>query len=67
MTAVILANRRRVPPFGVAGGHPGAPGQNWVERAGGAVETFGGTHAVEMGVNDVFAIETPGGGGFGPP
>ncbi|HMC46272.1 MAG TPA: hydantoinase B/oxoprolinase family protein, partial [Caballeronia sp.] len=35
MTAVILSNRRRVAPFGLAGGKPGAVGVNWVERAGG--------------------------------
>ena len=33
MTAVMLANHRRVAPFGVAGGAPGAVGRNWVERA----------------------------------
>ncbi len=32
MTAVMLANHRRVAPFGVAGGAPGALGRNWVER-----------------------------------
>ena len=67
MTAVMLANHRRVPPFGVAGGEPGAVGRNWVERAGGAREEFGATCAVDMGPGDVFVIETPGGGGFGPP
>jgi 5-oxoprolinase (ATP-hydrolysing) len=66
MTAVILANHRRIAPFGVAGGEPGATGRNWVERADGRREEFGATHAVEMGAGDVFVIETPGGGGFGP-
>ncbi|MCC6195155.1 MAG: hydantoinase B/oxoprolinase family protein, partial [Burkholderiales bacterium] len=67
MTAVILANRRRVPPFGAGGGEAGAPGRNWVERTDGTVESFGATHKVDMGVGDVFVIETPGGGGFGAP
>jgi N-methylhydantoinase B/oxoprolinase/acetone carboxylase alpha subunit len=31
----------------------------------GAVEPLGGTAIVEMGVGDMFVIETPGGGGFG--
>ena len=35
MTAVMLANHRRIAPFGVAGGRPGALGRNWVERADG--------------------------------
>jgi len=65
MTAVVLANHRRVAPFGVAGGQPGATGRNWVERAGGTREEFGATGKVEMGAGDVFVIETPGGGGFG--
>jgi 5-oxoprolinase (ATP-hydrolysing) len=65
MTAVLLANRRRVPPFGVAGGAPGALGRNWVERTSGARETFGATVEVDMAAGDVFVIETPGGGGFG--
>jgi 5-oxoprolinase (ATP-hydrolysing) len=67
MTAVILANRRRVAPFGVAGGAPGAAGRNWVERADGRREEFGATAAVAMAPGDVFVIETPGGGGYGAP
>jgi 5-oxoprolinase (ATP-hydrolysing) len=67
MTAVILANHRRVAPFGVQGGAPGALGRNWVERADGQRVEFGATCAVEMGAGDVFVIETPGGGGFGSP
>ncbi|MGQ0663378.1 MAG: hydantoinase B/oxoprolinase family protein [Pseudomonadota bacterium] len=66
MTAAILANRRRVPPFGLAGGHPGAPGRNWVEHTSGRVE-LGATGRIEVGPGDVFVIETPGGGGFGAP
>jgi glutathione peroxidase-family protein len=67
MTAVMLANHRRVPPFGVAGGSPGAVGRNWVERVDGSREEFGATCAVEMAAGDVFVIQTPGGGGFGAP
>jgi 5-oxoprolinase (ATP-hydrolysing) len=67
MTAVMLANHRRVAPFGMGGGGAGALGRNWVERADGRREEFGATFAVEMGAGDVFVIETPGGGGFGPP
>ncbi|MFO1413010.1 MAG: hydantoinase B/oxoprolinase family protein [Burkholderiales bacterium] len=65
MTAVVLANRRRVAPFGVAGGAAGACGRNWVERGDGAREDFGATCKVDMRADDVFVIETPGGGGFG--
>ncbi len=65
MTAVMLANHRRIAPFGVAGGEPGAVGRNWVERADGTREEFGATCEVEMRAGDVFVIQTPGGGGFG--
>jgi 5-oxoprolinase (ATP-hydrolysing) len=65
MTAGILSNRRRVPPFGLEGGAPGALGHNRVERADGRVEELGSTAAVEMAPGDVFVIETPGGGGYG--
>ena len=65
MTAGILANRRIVPPFGLDGGAPGAPGRNWVERADGSVEPLGSTATAELQAGDAFVIETPGGGGFG--
>jgi len=66
MTAVMLANHRRVPPFGMAGGGPGALGRNWVERTDGSREEYGATCKVEMQPGDVFVIETPSGGGYGP-
>jgi len=65
MTAAILSNRRRVPPFGLEGGAPGAVGVNRVERADGTVERLTATDEREMQPGDVFVIETPGGGGFG--
>ena len=65
MTAVLLANRRRVAPFGLAGGSDADVGMNWIERADGTREEFGATHSAAMNVGDVFVIQTPGGGGFG--
>ena len=35
MTAAILSNHRQVPPFGLHGGEPGSPGDQWIERADG--------------------------------
>ncbi len=68
MTAAMLANHRRVAPFGVAGGAPGAVGRNWVERGDGTREEFGATCQVEMKRGRrVRRSQTPGGGGFGPP
>jgi 5-oxoprolinase (ATP-hydrolysing) len=66
MEAVILANHRIVPPYGMAGGDDGAVGRNWVERTDGTVEELTATDLRQMAPGDVFVIETPGGGGFGP-
>lgn len=65
MHAAILSNRRRVPPFGLAGGAPGATGANRVERIDGSVEHWDGTGSGVMAPGDVLVIETPGGGGYG--
>ena len=65
MTAAILSNHRRVPPHGMAGGKPGAPGHNHVLRADGSRVELGPTDRIEMGAGDVFVVETPGGGGYG--
>jgi len=65
MTASILSNHRTVPPFGVAGGEPGACGHNFVERTNGTIDELTHADTVEMSPGDVFVIETPGGGGYG--
>jgi 5-oxoprolinase (ATP-hydrolysing) len=65
MTAVLLANHRKIAPFGLAGGQPGAKGKNWIERVDGSIEHFGATHEAQMNTGDVFVIQTPSGGGFG--
>ena len=65
MTAAILSGHRRVPPFGLEGGAPGAVGRNWLQRADGRIMPLSGTDQAEMAPGDVFVIETPGGGGFG--
>ena len=67
MEAVILANHRIIPPYGMAGGGAGEVGRNWVERSDGSIDEFGATGLREMAPGDVFVIETPGGGGFGKP
>ena len=66
MRAAILSNRRRVAPPGLAGGGDGTKGINRVERADGGAEVLGATAEMAMGRDDVFVIETPGGGGYGP-
>jgi 5-oxoprolinase (ATP-hydrolysing) len=65
MTAAILSGHRLVRPHGLHGGEPGAPGRNYVLRANGGTTELGPFDQTEMGVDDVFVIETPGGGGYG--
>jgi 5-oxoprolinase (ATP-hydrolysing) len=67
MTVSTLSSHRRVPPYGMAGGRPGQLGHQWVERADGPVTELAGCDYAELGPGDVFVLETPGGGGFGPP
>ncbi|HVT52361.1 MAG TPA: hydantoinase B/oxoprolinase family protein, partial [Dongiaceae bacterium] len=65
MTAAILSGHRRIHPYGMAGGAPGALGRNHVERKDGSVLELQGTDKAEMQAGDLFVIETPGGGGYG--
>ncbi len=65
MICAILANRRKEVPFGLEGGEAAQGGRNWVERADGTRDEKGATGRWDVQPGDVFAIETPGGGGFG--
>jgi 5-oxoprolinase (ATP-hydrolysing) len=65
MTVSTLAGHRRVPPYGMAGGAPGALGRHHLERADGTIVPMAGADSVEAAAGDVFVIYTPGGGGFG--
>jgi 5-oxoprolinase (ATP-hydrolysing) len=67
MTVSTLSQHRRVPPYGMAGGKPGALGANRVERADGTVLPLRGSDSADVGPGDVLVVETPGGGGYGPP
>ncbi len=66
MIATILSGHRRIAPYGMAGGAPGAVGRNYVERGDGSVDELAGADRTQMAAGDVFVIETPGGGGYGP-
>jgi 5-oxoprolinase (ATP-hydrolysing) len=67
MQASILSNRREVPPAGLAGGQAAKAGVNRIVRADGREERLPATASAQMAPGDIFIIETPGGGGFGPP
>jgi 5-oxoprolinase (ATP-hydrolysing) len=66
MTAAILSGHRKVRPHGMAGGEPGLPGRNFVERVDGRLSELGPFDQTEMAAGDVFVIESPGGGGYAP-
>lgn len=65
MTVSILANHRKIPPFGLQGGECGKTAVNYLEHADGTRVQLGHRGSVEVGPGDVFVIKTPGGGGFG--
>ena len=65
MEVNVLAGRRLVPPYGAAGGEPGAVGHNRKIALDGTVTEFGATLQTTVEPGDRFEIETPGGGGFG--
>ncbi|MFH9431594.1 hydantoinase B/oxoprolinase family protein [Streptomyces sp. NPDC017615] len=67
MTVSTLSQHRRVPPYGMAGGAPGALGSNRVEHADGTVTDLGASGSAEVAPDDVLVVETPGGGGYGTP
>jgi N-methylhydantoinase B len=64
----LRADRRAHPPYGVAGGLPGAPSENAFVDAGGehALPTMP-MHTYRARRNDVFRVVSAGGGGFGDP
>ncbi|WP_421110771.1 hydantoinase B/oxoprolinase family protein [Streptomyces sp. NEAU-S77] len=66
MTVALLTGHRRVAPYGMAGGAPGALGANLIERADGSVDRLAGCDAADVGTDDVLVVHTPGGGGYGP-
>jgi 5-oxoprolinase (ATP-hydrolysing) len=62
----ILSEHRARGPFGLAGGQPGAPGRNLLLRDG-AESSLPGRATFQAAVGDILRVETPGGGGYGPP
>lgn len=60
----LLADRRRLAPYGLAEGGPGATGTTKLVRPDG-VDVLPGKCSVNASKGDVIRIETPGGGGWG--
>lgn len=62
----ILSDRRRFPPYGLAGGLPGKAGRNTIiTPQGEKILSSKANIAAKKGW--IIQIQTPGGGGFGPP
>jgi N-methylhydantoinase B len=62
--ATLLSERRRYPPYGLAGGSPGQCGENLLIR-GDKEQILPGKGSFELLKGDVLSIRTPGGGGYG--
>ncbi len=67
MIVTTLCSHRLTEPYGLAGGQAGERGRNTVERVDGSIEELAGSDETLMQPGDVFVMQTPGGGGFGPP
>lgn len=66
VTVALLSGHRRVAPYGMAGGGPGALGEQYVARADGTtVTSLDGCDTAELDAGDVLVLRTPGGGGYG--
>jgi 5-oxoprolinase (ATP-hydrolysing) len=65
MKVAILANHRRVPPFGLEGGQPGQVGRAFILRTDGRVEVLPSCDQRDVAPDDCIVVETPGGGGYG--
>jgi len=61
-TVTLLTERRRHAPWGLAGGHSGAPGENHVRG-----QRMPPKATFEVQAGDRLVVETPGGGGWGGP
>jgi N-methylhydantoinase B len=66
-TLSLMGERRRNSPWGLAGGEPGASGEDWLVHAGGDRERLPGKTTVEVSPGDRLVVLTPGGGGWGAP
>ena len=61
----LMGERRRHRPWGLAGGSPGAIGEDWLIRADGSKERLPGKVTLEVEAGDRLRVLTPGGGGWG--
>jgi len=68
-TVSLITERRVSQPWGLAGGEPGAVGENWLLPAGdeSRAERLADKCTIQLKAGDVLRMLTPGGGGWGEP
>jgi len=69
VTVSLITERRMSRPWGLAGGEPGAPGENWLLPGGNEsqAERLLDKCTLRLKPGDVLRMLTPGGGGWGTP
>jgi N-methylhydantoinase B/oxoprolinase/acetone carboxylase alpha subunit len=69
VTVSLITERRVSRPWGLAGGEPGEPGENWLLPGGdeSQAERMPDKCTTRMRAGDVLRMLTPGGGGWGQP
>jgi 5-oxoprolinase (ATP-hydrolysing) len=67
MDCAILSGFRKARPFGLKGGAPGQPGENWVRRNNGRLERLKGSDQTVLDPGETIILKTPTGGGYGEP
>jgi N-methylhydantoinase B/oxoprolinase/acetone carboxylase alpha subunit len=68
-TVSLITERRMSQPWGLAGGEPGAVGENWLLPGGdeSRAERLPDKCTIQLKAGDVLRMLTPGGGGWGRP
>jgi N-methylhydantoinase B/oxoprolinase/acetone carboxylase alpha subunit len=63
----VIGERRVSRPWGLAGGEPGLPGEDWLLPGGdeSAARRLDAKCTVQLRSGDVLRVLTPGGGGWG--
>ncbi len=64
-THSLMGERRRHRPWGLAGGSPGATGEDWLIRRDGTRERLPAKSTTTVAPGDHLLVLTPGGGGWG--
>lgn len=67
MSVTSMFERRVIPPYGLAGGAPGAPFLVEIKQADGQEYELSGKANIRLGPGDRVVVQSCGGGGYGPP